>query len=159
MAILMWLTLPKTCFIFVFVFGLILCRLGVSDNLLMRGVLKRLFGYDECGHPEVTLCHSVTCVTGRLLTVFTSHNMLRKERADLTHVLRVYVCGRSRGGREGARMWEWDIYISFFYIWLYFTVILNVHFWVLSPCVKGKLSFSCFVYWWIIKIYLIWFDS
>ena len=28
----------------------------------------------------------------------------------------------------------------------------------LSPCVKGKFSFLCVVYWCIIKIYLIWFD-
>ena len=66
-----------------FVFGLILRRLGSSDNLRMRGVLKWVFSYDKCGHPEVTLCHSVTCVTGRLLTVFTSHNMLCKERGAL----------------------------------------------------------------------------
>ena len=49
----------------------------------MRGVLIWVFSYDKCGHPEVTLCHSVTCVTGQLLTVFTSHNMLRKERGAL----------------------------------------------------------------------------
>ena len=69
--------------------------------------------------------------------------------------LRVYVCGRSWGGWEGERMWEWDIYIYFFYILFYFIVILNVPSWVLSPCVKGKFTFLCFVYWWIIKIYLI----
>ena len=40
-------------------------------------------------------------------------------------------------------------YISFTF---YFIAILNVPSWVLSPCVKGKCTFLCFVYWWIIKI-------
>ena len=43
-------------------------------------------------------------------------------------------------------MWEWDIYIHFFYVLFDFIVILNVPSWVLSPCVKGKFSFLCFVY-------------
>ena len=45
-----------------------------------------------------------------------------------------------------------DIYIYFFYILFYFIAILNVPSWVLSPCVKEKCTFLCFVYWWIIKI-------
>ena len=49
--------------------------------------------------------------------------------------LQVYVCGRSQGGQEGERMWEWDICISFTF---HFIVILNVPSWVLSPCVKGN---------------------
>ena len=60
-------------------------------------------------------------------------------------------------GETEERMWEWDIYIYFFYVLFYFIVILNVPSWVLSPCVKGKFGFLCFVYFWIIKIYLIWF--
>ena len=41
----------------------------------------------------------------------------------------------------------------FLRIYFIFIVILNVPSWVLSPCVKGFLSFLCFVYWWIIKIW------
>ena len=29
----------------------------------------------------------------------------------------------------------------------------------LIPCVKEQISFLCFVYWWTIKIYLIWFNN
>ena len=64
---------------------------------------------------------------------------------------------KETGADERERECESEIYIYFFYVLFYFIVILNVPFepfWVLSPCVKGKFSFLCFVYWWIIKIYL-----
>ena len=72
-----------------------------------------------------------------------------------------HVCGcmsvEEAGVGERGRECESEIctFISFTF---YFIVILNVPSWVLSPCVKGKFTFLCFVYWWIIKIYLIWFD-
>ena len=53
-------------------------------------------------------------------------------------------------------MWQWDTY--YLRIYFIFIVISNVPSWILSPCVKEKSSFLCFVYWWIIKTYLIWFD-
>ena len=53
------------------------------------------------------------------------------------------------GQASGERMWEWDFFTHLSYIYCYFKCTF------LSPCVKGKCSFWCFVYWWIIKSYLI----
>ena len=61
----------------------------------------------------------------------------------------VYVSGRS-WGRWVGRECESEIFTYLFYI-----VILNPYTF-LSPCGKGKFSFLCFVYWWIIRF--IWFD-
>ena len=87
-----------------------------------------------------------------------------RERADarvfwtLHMCLRVYVCGRSRGGERG-RECESEIYtyisFTFYFILLLFSYVPS---WVLSPGVNGKFSFLCFVYWWTIKIDLIWFE-
>ena len=45
-----------------------------------------------------------------------------------------------------------EIFTYLFYIYCYFKCTF------LSPCVKGQFKFLCYVYWWIIKIWLIWFD-
>ena len=63
--------------------------------------------------------------------------------------LRVYVSGRSRVRRVG-RECESEIFTYLFYIYCYFKCTF------LSPCFKGKFSFLCLVYWWIIKTDLIW---
>ena len=67
--------------------------------------------------------------------------------------LSAYVYARSWGRQGGGgRMWKWDTYI---YI-LHFIVIFNVPSWVFETmCQRIFFSFLCFVYWWIIKIYLI----
>ena len=61
------------------------------------------------------------------------------------------------GAGERGRECESKIY-TYTSFTFYFIVILNVPSWVLSPCVKGKCSCLCFVYWWIIFIWLIWSD-
>ena len=63
------------------------------------------------------------------------------------------VCGCMSEEEVGAGVWGEnvsEIFTYLFYIYCYFKCIF------LSPCVKGKIKFLCFVYWWIIQIYLIW---
>ena len=72
---------------------------------------------------------------------------------NVTHVF-AGVCQWKKPG--WTRGWE-NVRVKYIFFYI-FIVILNVPSGVLSPCVKGNFSFLCFVYWWIIKIYLIWFD-
>ena len=93
----------------------------------------------NCVCVSVCVCACTVCARMRVL--------------NITHVCRCMSVEEARAGKRG-RECESEIYtyISFMF---YFIVILNVPSWVLSPCVMGKFSFLCFVYWWLIKIWLI----
>ena len=117
-------------------------------------ILKCFKWWSVCVHVWVCMrAHVCVCMSVRVCARVCVHARMDAHVFwTLLMCLRVYISGRSRG-RQVGRECEWDFYtwhMYLFYIYGYFKCTF------LSPCVKGKFTFLCFVYWWIIKIDLVW---
>ena len=97
-----------------------------------------------CVCVRVCVCVCV-CVRARARVCERTHGCMCV--LNITHVF----VGLCQWKKPGQKMYE--IFIYLFHIYCYFKLPSWAH------VSKAKFSFLCFVYWWIIKIYFIWFES